>query len=72
MNRMTLPPIQVLDALQADNWLYVHGDVASAQGQSIKQQIRAAFYGEEPQWKADIWRRADEIVHKALKGLRGV
>lgn len=67
----TLPPIQVLEALQADNWLYVHGDVGSEQGKAIKQQIRAAFYGEEPEWKESIWRRADEIVHKALNGLRG-
>lgn len=67
----TLPPIEVLEALRADNWLYVHGDVASEQGKAIKRQIRAAFYGEEPKWKEDIWRRAEEIVGKALKGLRG-
>ena len=66
----TLPPIEVLHALRADNWLYIHGDVASEQGKTIKQQIRAAFYGEDPQWKADIWRRAEEIARKALYGLR--
>lgn len=67
----TLPPIEVLAALRADNWLYVHGDPASEQGKAIKRQIRAAFYGEEPQWKADIWQRAEEIVGKALTGLGG-
>ena len=67
----TLAPVEVMEALQADNWLYVHGEVASEQGRAIKQRIRAAFYGEEPKWKQDIWRRADEIARKALAGLRG-
>ncbi len=67
----TLPPEQVLGALQADNWLYLHGDVASAKGRDIKRQMRTAFYGEDSEWKAMIWQRGLEIARKTIQGLKG-
>lgn len=66
----TLPPEQVLGALQADNWLYLHGDVASAKGRDIKRQMRTAFYGEDSEWNAMIWQRSLEIVRKTIQGLK--
>ena len=65
----TLPSEQVLQALRADNWLYLHGDVTSAEGQGIKRDLRAAFYGEDGQWYADVWERGPEIANKTIKGL---
>ena len=65
----TLPPEQVLQALRADNWLYLHGDVASDTGQVIKQDIRAAFYGEDTEWNAMVWERGQEVARKAMRGL---
>lgn len=65
----TLPPEQVLAALRADNWLYLHGDVASDMGQTIKREIRAAFYGEDQEWYANVWARGLEIARKAVRGL---
>ena len=38
---------------------------------SIKAQMRAAFYGEDSQWKADIWSRGQQIVEQALAGVHG-
>ena len=67
----TLPPEQVLGALQADNWLYLHGDVASAKGRDIKRQMRTAFYGEDSECKAMIWQRGLEIARKTIQGLKG-
>ena len=64
-----MPSEQVLQALRADNWLYLHGDVTSAEGQSIKRDLRAAFYGEDGQWYADVWERGLEIASKTIKGL---
>lgn len=65
----TLPPEQVLQALRADNWLYLHGDVASAMGQAIKRDIRAAFYGEDGDWNAMVWTRGLDIARKTMRGL---
>lgn len=65
----TVPPEQVLQALRADNWLYLHGDVASKAGQTIKREIRAAFYGEDSEWNAMVWERGLDIARKTIRGL---
>ena len=65
----TLPAEQVLQALRADNWLYLHGDVTSPEGQVIKSEVRAAFYGEDSQWNSDVWRRCLDIARKTIAGL---
>ncbi len=65
----TLPAEQVLQALRADNWLYLHGDVASPEGQVIKGEVRAAFYGEDSQWNSDVWHRGLDIARKTIAGL---
>ncbi|MEM7253645.1 MAG: M14 family metallopeptidase, partial [Pseudomonadota bacterium] len=54
----TLPLEDVHAAIRADNWLYARGGAqASPRFSDIKAQIRSAFYGEDSQWKADIWAR---------------
>ena len=65
----TLPALDVLQALRADNWLYLHGDVTSNMGRRIKREIRAAFYGEDLAWKEQVWTRANEVARIALAGL---
>ena len=65
----TLPPLDVLQALRADNWLYLHGDASSNQGRQIKRDIRAAFYGEDLAWKEQVWARSREVVEKTMSGL---
>ena len=68
----TLPLDDVFLALRADNWLHQHGDPASAQGGTIKAQIREAFYQDAGDWKAMVWERAVGTQRLALKGLSGV
>ncbi|HZD26424.1 MAG TPA: M14 family metallopeptidase [Alphaproteobacteria bacterium] len=68
----TLPPEAVLQALRADNWLHLKGDVNSPQGREIKQQVRDAFYGDDDQWKADVWQRAEEVMRRGVAGLAAV
>jgi hypothetical protein len=67
----TLSLQQVLDAVRADNWLHVHGDVESAQGREIKTMIRDAFYGDKDDWKGMIFEQAIAAQRNALRGLAG-
>ena len=68
----TLPLEEVFAAIRADNWLYARGEAeASSFFKPIKEQIRTAFYGEDSQWKADIWARGQEILERALMGVSG-
>ena len=66
----TLPLEEVHEAIRADNWLYAKGGAeASPHFKAIKSNMRAAFYGEDSQWKAEIWARGQEIVKQALEGV---
>ncbi len=65
----TLPVMDVLNALRADNWLYIYGDIQSDLGRQIKKQVRDAFYCDNDEWKGKIWERGHTVVSKALAGL---
>ncbi len=65
----TLPMPEVRLALCADNWLHHHGELGSAKGKAIKQQIRAAFYPDTVAWKEQVWERAVETLRLANAGL---
>ena len=67
----TLPLDQVLDAVRADNWLHLHGDMHSAQGREIKAMVRDAFYGDKDDWKGMIFEQAIAAERNALRGLAG-
>ncbi|MEQ8356637.1 MAG: M14 family metallopeptidase [Kiloniellaceae bacterium] len=66
----TLPTEEVKLALRADNWLHLHGDLASAKGRAIKAQLREAFYPDADDWKEMVWERAVDTQRLALAGLR--
>lgn len=65
----TVDSTQVLDAVRADNWLHAHGDLASAQGQAIKQQIRDAFYVDSDIWRGMVLGQSLIAVRQAMAGL---
>lgn len=65
----TLPGDQVLDALRAEQWLHNNPGTDEQQRKRIKQQLRDAFYVDEPQWKADVLRQAREAAQQAISGL---
>ncbi len=67
----TIPTEQVKLALRADNWLHLHGEVGSAKGRAIKDQIGEAFYPDADDWKLLVWERAVETQRLALAGLAG-
>jgi ribosomal protein S18 acetylase RimI-like enzyme len=61
--------IQVIRAVQADNWLQFHGSRGSAEGRAIEQRMRDAFFVDEDEWKEKVCRRAQEVTDRALAGL---
>lgn len=65
----TLPLEDMLTAVRADNWVHVHGDLASPKGREIKAQIRAAFYPDKDDWKKMVFDRAVDVAERALRGL---
>ncbi len=65
----TLPGQQVLDALRAEQWLHNNPQAGALQRKRIKQQLRDAFYVDEPQWKEDVLRQGREVAFQALQGL---
>ncbi len=65
----TLPVRDVLGSLRADNWLYAHGDPASAMGKEIKARVREAFYPSIFEWKIMVTSRSNDVLRQALAGL---
>ena len=65
----TVPLGDVLEAVRADNWLHVHGDLGSPQGCEIKAQIRAAFYPDAEAWKRSVFDRSVDVLRRTITGL---
>ncbi len=65
----TLPGPKVLNAIRADNWLHMHGDPLGPDAAAIKAEIRAAFFGDRPDWKGMILGQALATARQALGGL---
>ena len=65
----TLPGEEVNDAVRADNWLHLHGDVASVQGQQIKDRLRHAFIPADPEWQTQVLAVSLSYFDRALADL---
>ncbi len=65
----TIPKEDMLNAVRADNWLYVHGDLNSPQGREIKARIRAAFYPDKDDWKEMVAERGHYVMRRMLRCL---
>jgi Protein of unknown function (DUF2817) len=65
----TIPVGDMMNAIRADNWLHVHGDLANVQGREIKAQIRTAFYPERDDWKDMVFDRAVDVLRRTMNGL---
>jgi Protein of unknown function (DUF2817) len=65
----TIPKEDMMNAVRADNWLYVHGKIDSPQGREIKAQIRAAFYQEKDDWKDMVVERGHYVMKRMLRCL---
>ena len=65
----TVPPLEMMAALRADQWLENHPEAPQPQRDQIKTQIRDAFYTDTDAWKADVVRQANAAVRQGLVGL---
>jgi Protein of unknown function (DUF2817) len=65
----TVPTMQVLTALRADQWLENHPEASDEKRRAIKQQLRDAFYTDTDGWKQRIVEQALEAAHQAVQGL---
>ena len=65
----TLPILEMIGALRADQWAENHPDAAPALRAQIKQQTRDAFYTDTDEWKQRIVEQAFDAAHAAVRGL---
>lgn len=65
----TLPTRDVFDAVRRDNWLHAIAGRDHPQAETIRREIRAAFYPDTTQWKRLVWKAADEVIRQALLAL---
>ncbi len=65
----TVPMMDVLDALRADQWIENHPDADPELQHRIKRSVRDAFYIDEDDWKAQVIEQGFDAAHLALKGL---
>ena len=65
----TLPMMEVMTALRADQWAENHPEAPPAQHRQIKQQVRDAFYTDTDGWKQRVVEQAVEAAHQAVRGL---
>lgn len=65
----TLPILEMIAALRADQWLENHPEVSEPTRQELKRQIRDAFYVDTPVWKARILEQAMDAAFSGLRGL---
>ena len=59
----------VMQALRADQWLANHPDAGEPLRDTIKHQMRQAFYDDSPTWQAMAYAQARVAVLQALRGL---
>ena len=65
----TVPVMEVLDALRADQWLENHPEAGAAQREAIKQRMLAAFYTDTDAWKQAVLAQGIEAARQAVNGL---
>ena len=65
----TVDIVEVSNALRADAWLHAHGDPLGSEAGPIKEELRAAFAPDDPDWASLVWDRFSEVAAEATRGL---
>ncbi|MEO1799248.1 MAG: DUF2817 domain-containing protein [Cyanobacteria bacterium J06629_2] len=68
----TIPENEVFQALRADHWLYLHGDLEDEPAIQIKQNMLDAFYCDRPDWQKSVCDLAFAAQAELLAGLRSL
>jgi hypothetical protein len=67
----TLPPVEMIGALRADQWLENHPATDAATRTAIKRQVRDAFYVDTDDWKERVVDQGLAAVEQGTRGLSG-
>ena len=67
----TVPVLEVMDAIRAEQWLNLHPEASAEQHAEIKAQMLAAFYTDTDEWKGQIVSQARQSMFQAVDGLAG-
>jgi len=67
----TVPMLQVLQALRADQWLQNHPDTGAAQAEAIRRRLREVFEVDAPDWRRRVADQAFDAARRAVEGLAG-
>jgi Protein of unknown function (DUF2817) len=65
----TVPPLQMLQALRAEQWLTLRPEAGAGTHRSIKQQLLDALFVDTPPWCASILEHSHEAIAQAVAGL---
>ena len=65
----TVPVLDVMNAVRAEQWLNLHPEAPAEQAAQIKQQMLDAFYTDTPEWKGQIVSQARQAMFQAVEGL---
>jgi Protein of unknown function (DUF2817) len=65
----TLPPLAVLQAMRAEQWLELNPTAPPEQAHSIKKAMRDAFFVDTPEWKAAVVQQGVEAIEQAVIGM---
>ena len=65
----TVPVLDVMNAIRAEQWLHLHPDTPADKAAQIKAQMLAAFYTDTDAWKGQIISQARQSMFQAVEGL---
>lgn len=65
----TVPVLETLHALRAEQWLHAHPEAPPALAGQIRQQVMDAFYTDTDTWREQVVRQAREALVQAVDGL---
>jgi hypothetical protein len=65
----TVPVLDVMNAIRAEQWLNLHPGAPAEQRAQIKAQMLAAFYTDTDVWKGQIVSQARQSMFQAVAGL---
>ncbi len=68
----TLPGSEVTATVIADNWLHLHGNIASPEGEMIKENLRRAFIPADPIWQQHCLGVTVGLMDRALTDMTGI
>lgn len=66
----TVSPLQVLEALRADNWLHAHGEATASPAHPVKKAMLAAFFPDDATWQGMVLGQSLAVARQAVAGLQ--